>query len=66
MQKNELVDHLSSLDHHGYEHSIHGRPSGPEGFVSIRGNRPTKLVRRSGVGKGGRTAFSKANFLKAR
>lgn len=64
--KNELVDHLSSLDHHGYEHSIHGKPSGPEGFVSIRNNRPTKLVRRSGVGKGGHAAFSQANFLKAR
>lgn len=64
--KNELVDHLSSLDHHGYEHSIHGRPSGPEGFVSIRNNRPTKLVRRSGQSKSGHAAFSQANFLRAR
>jgi hypothetical protein len=64
--KNELVDHLSSLDHHGYEHSIHGKPSGPEGFVSIRNNRPTKLVRRSGKSKSGLAAFSAANFAKAR
>jgi len=64
--KDELVDHLSSLDHHGYEHSIHGKPSGPEGFVSIRNNRPTKLVRRSGKSKSGLAAFSAANFAKAR
>jgi len=64
--KNELVDHLSNLDHHGYEHSIHGDLAGPEGFVSIRNNRPTKLVRRSGKSKSGRKAFSNSNFLKAR
>jgi hypothetical protein len=56
--KDELVHHLSALDHHGYEHSIHGKPSKPEGFVAIRNNRPTKLVDRAD--------FSKANFLKAR
>jgi hypothetical protein len=54
--KNELVKTLSNLDHHGYEHSIHGRPSKPEGFVSIRNNRPTKLVDRAD--------FSRANFAR--
>ena len=56
--KNELVNHLSSLDHHGYEHSINGKPSKPEGFVAVRNNRPTKLVHRAD--------FSRANFLKVR
>lgn len=56
--KDEMVSHLSALDHHGYEHSIHGKPSKPEGFVAIRNNRPTKLVDRAD--------FSRANFLKAR
>ena len=44
------------MDHHGYEHSIHGRPSKPEGFVAIRNNRPTKLVDRAD--------FSRANFAR--
>ena len=56
--KDELVHHLSSLDHHGYEHSIHGKPSKPEGFVAIRNNRPTKLVHRAD--------FSRANFLRTK
>lgn len=56
--KDELVHHLSALEHHGYEHSIHGKPSKPEGFVAIRNNRPTKLVHRAD--------FSRANFLKVR
>lgn len=56
--KDELVHHLSALDHHGYEHSIHGKPSKPEGFVAIRNNRPTKLVDRAD--------FSRANFLRTR
>ena len=54
--KDELVKHLSALDHHGYEHSIHGKPSKPEGFVAIRNNRPTKLVDRAD--------FSRANFAR--
>ena len=52
--KDELVTHLERMSHHGYEHSIHGKPTGPEGFVAIRHNRPTKLVKRG--------VFSQANF----
>jgi hypothetical protein len=56
--KNELVHSLSDNDNHGYQHSILGNPSKPEGFVAVRNNRPTKLVDRSD--------FSKANFAKVR
>lgn len=56
--KDELVHTLSGMNHHGYEHSIMGKPTKPEGFVSIRNNRPTKLVDRQD--------FSKANFEKNR
>lgn len=52
--KDSLVKHLSSLDHHGYHHSINGKPSDPEGFVATRDNKPTKLVNRR--------EFSQANF----
>lgn len=38
-----------------FEHHIGGQAAKPEGFVSVRNNRPTKLVDRS--------EFSRANFL---
>ncbi len=51
--KNVLVNALSRNTK--YEHSIAGQQAKPEGFVSVRNNRPTKLVDRS--------EFSRANFL---
>lgn len=51
--KNVLVNALSRNTK--YEHSIAGQKAKPEGFVSVRNNRPTKLVDRS--------EFSRANFL---
>lgn len=51
--KNHLVSALSS--HQEFEHSIDGKPSRPEGFVSTLKNKPTKLVDRA--------EFSRANFL---
>jgi hypothetical protein len=54
--KNVLVNALSRNTK--FEHSIAGQKAKPEGFVSVRNNRPTKLVDRS--------EFSRANFLLAR
>ena len=51
--KNVLVNHMSN--NQTYEHSIAGQKAKPEGFVSVRDNRPTKLVDRG--------EFSRANFL---
>lgn len=51
--KNVLVNVMSKNTK--YEHSIAGQKAKPEGFVSVRNNRPTKLVDRS--------EFSRANFL---
>jgi hypothetical protein len=51
--KNVLVNVMSRNTK--YEHSIAGQKAKPEGFVSVRANRPTKLVDRS--------EFSRANFL---
>ena len=52
--KNVLVNTLSSNSE--FEHSINGKKAKPEGFVSVRHNRPTKLV--------DRREFSAANFNK--
>jgi len=54
--KNSLIKSLDK-EHLG-NFSINGEPSGPEGYVVISGNRPTKFVNRS--------IFSKANFDKKR
>lgn len=51
--KNVLV-HAMSHDQK-FEHHIGGQAAKPEGFVSVRNNRPTKLVDRG--------EFSRANFL---
>lgn len=52
--KDELTHALSS--HADFEHHIRGKKVKPEGFVSVRNNRPTKFVDRS--------EFSAANFNK--
>lgn len=52
--KNVLVNTLSSNSE--FEHSINGKKAKPEGFVTVRHNRPTKLV--------DRREFSAANFNK--
>jgi hypothetical protein len=52
--KNELVHAMSS--HQKFEHHIGGVKTKPEGYVTVRNNRPTKLVDRA--------EFSRANFLK--
>lgn len=52
--KNVLVNTLSSSSE--FEHSINGKKAKPEGFVTVRHNRPTKLV--------DRREFSAANFNK--
>ena len=51
--KNVLVHAMSKDDK--FEHHIAGQKAKPEGFVSVRNNRPTKLVDRA--------EFSRANFL---
>ena len=51
--KNSLVNALSRIDT-GFKTTIGGKPTKPEGFVAIRGGRPTKLVDRAD--------FSAANF----
>jgi len=51
--KDVLVHALSSSQK--FEHSIKGQKSKPEGYVTVRNNRPTKLVDRA--------EFSRANFL---
>jgi len=50
----DVLVHAMSKDPK-FEHHIGGQAAKPEGFVSVRGNRPTKLVDRS--------EFSRANFL---
>ena len=52
--KNVLVNTLSTNSE--FQHSINGKKAKPEGFVSVRHNRPTKLV--------DRREFSAANFNK--
>jgi len=52
--KDELVHAMSS--HQKFEHHIGGLKAKPEGYVTVRNNRPTKLVDRA--------EFSRANFLK--
>ena len=51
--KNTLVNALSRVDT-GFKTTIGGKPAKQEGFVAIRGGRPTKLVDRA--------EFSAANF----
>ena len=51
--KDQLVHALSANPK--FEHSINGVTSKPEGYVVVRGNRPTKLVDRA--------EFSRQNFL---
>lgn len=51
--KDQLVHALSAKPK--FEHSINGTKVKPEGYVVVRGNRPTKLVDRA--------EFSRANFL---
>lgn len=51
--KDVLVHAMSS--HQTFDHHIGGIKTKPEGFVSVRNNRPTKLVDRKD--------FSRANFL---
>lgn len=51
--KNVLVNTMSQNS--TYDHHIAGQKTKPEGFVSVRNNRPTKFVDRS--------EFSRANFL---
>jgi hypothetical protein len=51
--KNALVNALSRVET-GFKTTIGGKPTKPEGFVAIRGGRPTKLVDRA--------EFSAANF----
>jgi hypothetical protein len=48
--KQELVKSLSSGKGDKFEHSIDGRPTGPEGHVAVLNNMPTKLVDRSPSG----------------
>jgi hypothetical protein len=50
--KDVLTNALSS--HSEFGHTINGKKTKPEGFVVVRGNRPTKFVDRA--------EFSKANF----
>ena len=50
--KDALTNALSSQSEFG--HTIKGKPAKPEGFVVVRGNRPTKFVDRA--------EFSRANF----
>jgi len=50
--KDVLTNSLSS--HSEFEHRIDGKKAKPEGFVVVRGNRPTKFVDRN--------EFSRANF----
>ena len=53
--KNVLTSALST--HSEFDNHINGKKTKPEGFVVVRGNRPTKFVERS--------IFSKANFEKS-
>jgi hypothetical protein len=50
--KDVLTNALSSQSE--FNHTIKGKPAKPEGFVVVRGNRPTKFVDRA--------EFSRANF----
>ena len=53
--KNVLVKSLST--HTGaFDTHIEGKPSKPEGFVTVKNNRPTKIVDRE--------EFSRANFAR--
>jgi hypothetical protein len=52
--KNTLTSALSNSVQTGFKTTIGGEPTKPEGFVAIRGGRPTKLVDRA--------EFSAANF----
>ena len=52
--KNTLTTALSNTVNTGLKTTIGGEPTKPEGFVAIRGGRPTKLVDRA--------EFSAANF----
>jgi hypothetical protein len=52
--KDTLVNALSNTVNTGFKTTIGGKPTKPEGFVAIRGGRPTKLVDRA--------EFSAANF----
>jgi hypothetical protein len=51
--KDVLVNALATSQK--FEHTIKGVKSKPEGYVTVRNNRPTKLVDRA--------EFSRANFL---
>lgn len=53
--KNVLMGALARGDTTGYKYSINGNPTQPEGFVSVVGGRPTKLVDRN--------EFSRLNLL---
>lgn len=58
LAKNTLVNALDT--HSSFEHSIAGRKSGPEGYVAVQDNVPTKIVKRREDVHGG--GFSAANF----
>jgi hypothetical protein len=55
LQKAKDVLTHAMADSPTYEHSIAGQKTKPEGFVAVRGGRPTKFVDRA--------EFSRANFL---
>jgi len=62
LAKNTIVHALDA--HQDLEHSIGGQPSGPEGYVAIKKNVPTKIIKRRSDKLG--PAFSASNFFQGR
>ena len=62
LAKNTLVHALDV--HQDLEHSIGGKPSGPEGYVAVKNNEPTKIIKRRSDKLG--AAFSAYNLTQGK